>query len=304
MKKIFCVLLCILMVATLFGCGQENIASVPTTQPSQPVSTPPATTAPKPETPVPTSTIKLTDEEIQKYGDGTEDYVLRIYYALHKNDLFEGKTVEEVASAAGQYFAVIKHEKVSYFGFDAYDKEERPAIDYMWRYIVQPQHVFGMSVKVYDVFCVAKHMTDSAAVSIYYFTDQGTYVLYREQGTSDELFFMTMEEYLYLIQESREINACHICLILYGREQYPFTPIRAARASVEKLVEGMSYEEVVNALGVPETCFYGDIYCWKLDDGQVLVVFFGHDENGEMVAGLWDITSGTILDKIENLPYD
>ena len=31
MKKIYCMLLCVLMVAALAGCGQENIASVPTT---------------------------------------------------------------------------------------------------------------------------------------------------------------------------------------------------------------------------------------------------------------------------------
>ena len=76
MKKIFCVLLCILMVAALAGCGEESIASNPATQPG---------TMEAPTTGLENPTMAPTvpeEENLLRMSDGA----LRLYQGVLANE--------------------------------------------------------------------------------------------------------------------------------------------------------------------------------------------------------------------------
>ena len=74
-----------------------------------------------------------------------------------------------------------------------------------YKYAVYPERVFGAFTEVYNVYCLNGNASHDG-VYIYYVTDKGDYVLYKEFLSSSEQFLFPVEDFYVYAKDVWELR--------------------------------------------------------------------------------------------------
>lgn len=157
----------------------------------------------------------FSDPESGKFRDNENDMVVVLYNGHYTAAFAQGMEIEAIISSEcviekiymvipSDYevdcvsYKVCRNNKIS-----TVNKSSVTNWDRFYEYAVSPTMVLGESVEVNAVYCLDGTPSNNGAY-IYYSTNEGEYVLYKEFLTSDETYLFPLEDFCQLNQRLQD----------------------------------------------------------------------------------------------------
>ena len=146
--------------------------------------------------------VNIDPEELSLMKDSSDDTVVKLYGGMFMPDFAEKKNIEEIINddTSIDYMVISKNGNITYKNYrNGKINIINPAngiSDWseFYKYAISPEKVFGYATEIYNVYCLDGESSHDG-VYIYYFTDKGEYVLYKEYLSADEEYLIPIADF-------------------------------------------------------------------------------------------------------------
>lgn len=168
--------------------------------------------------------IKLTEKEKNDLQIKSSDTAIRMYNSMYTPFFAEGMSIDEILTHNSMsYIYMIKSitGKIRYMHYwrdgNTYKITNGIPIDWsdFYRYAVTPHLVLDSTIQVKAVYCLHGEANYDGAY-IYYVTNQGDYILYREYASADAQYLIPVQELYGIAKKVVDSNKETGDELLYG----------------------------------------------------------------------------------------
>ena len=146
--------------------------------------------------------VNIPPDEFSSVQESKKDIVVKLYNSSYMKGFSQGKSVEEMISTSLQtVYMVIEQPFKNNITYKAYYKDGKLydlAFPTDWSefyiYAISTDLVFDSSIKVNKVYCLDGEPSHNG-VYIYYETNKGDYVLFKEYLTAEDTYLFPIEDF-------------------------------------------------------------------------------------------------------------
>ena len=146
--------------------------------------------------------VNIDSEELSLMKDSSDDTVVKLYGGMFMPDFAEKKKIEDIINddTSIDYMVISKDGNITYKNYrNGKINIINPAngiSDWseFYKYAISPEKVFGYSTEIYNIYCLDGEPSHDG-VYIYYFTDKGEYVLYKEYLSADKEYLIPIADF-------------------------------------------------------------------------------------------------------------